>query len=72
MQITTVAVAIHERDASPDDDGAIIVTLHTGASGFVFDLQEVGSESGVTLTEEELAALPHARARLLDQFTTAS
>jgi len=72
MQITTVAVAIHDRDASPDDDGAIIVTLRTGASGFVFDLQEVGSEAGVTLTEEELAALPQARARLLDQFTTAS
>ncbi len=72
MQITTVAVAIHDRDASPDDDGAIIVTLRTGASGFVFDLSEVGSDHGVTLTEEELAALPQARARLLDQFTTAS
>lgn len=72
MQITTVAVAIHERDASPDDEGAIVVTLRTGPTGFVFELQEVGSESGVTLTEDELAALPAARAALLDQFTRES
>lgn len=72
MQITTVAVAIHERDASPDDEGAIVVTLRTGDGDFVFELQEVGSESGVTLTEDVLAALPAARAALLDQFTRES
>jgi len=72
MQLTVVAVAIHDRDQQPDDEGAIVMTLRTGPSGFVFDLSEVGSEQGVTLTEEELAALPAARALLLDQFARQS
>jgi len=72
MQLTVVSVAIHDRDQQPDDEGAIVMTLRTGPSGFVFDLSEVGSEQGVMLTEEELAALPAARALLLDQFTRQS
>ena len=73
MQLTIVSVAIHNRDQRPDDEGAIVMTLHTGGDGgFVFDLHEVGSSAGVTLTEDELAALPAARARLLDQFTRQS
>jgi hypothetical protein len=68
MQITVVSVAIHDRDLRHDDEGAIVMTLSSGPEGFVFDLQEVGNSGSVTLTEEELAALPNARAVLLDQF----
>lgn len=72
MQLTVVSVAIHDRDQQPDEPGVIVMTLQTGQSGFVFDLSEIGSEQGVTLTEEELAALPTARALLLDQFARQS
>jgi len=72
MQITVVSVAIHDRDQQPDDEGAIVMTLHSASGGFVFDLQEVGNSGSVTLTDEELAALPEARARLLDQFARQS
>lgn len=72
MQLTVVSVAIHDRDEQPDSEGAIVMTLRTGPSGFVFDLSEVGSDHGVTLTEDELAALPAARALLLDQFARQS
>ena len=56
MQITVVSVAIHDRDQQPDDEGAIVMTLHSAPGGFVFDLQEVGNSGSVTLTDEELAA----------------
>ena len=72
MQITVVSVAIHDRDQQPDDEGAIVMTLRSAPGGFLFDVTEVGSEQGVTLTEDELAALPAARALLLDQFARQS
>jgi hypothetical protein len=43
--------------------------LCTGPDGIVFELSEIGNDDGtVQLTEAELAALPKARADLLDQF----
>ena len=43
--------------------------LCSGPNGILFELSKVGREDGcVTLTEAELAALPKARADLLDQF----
>lgn len=71
MQLTTVSVAIHGRDTMPDEPGVIVLSLRNGPTGFVFEVREVGADDpgALTLTEEELAALPAARAHLLDQFT---
>lgn len=70
-QITVSAVTIHGRESAHDEPGSVIVRLCSGPSGLVFELEEIGGEDPgvVMLTEEELAALPDARARLLDQFT---
>ena len=69
LQLTRVVVAIHDRNTHPNDPGTIEMRLCTGPNGIVFELSEVGNEDGtVMLTEAELAALPKARADLLDQF----
>jgi hypothetical protein len=69
LQLTRVVVAIHDRNTHPTDPGTIEMRLCTGPGGIVFELGEIGNEDGtVQLTEAELAALPRARADLLDQF----
>jgi hypothetical protein len=69
LQLTRVVVAIHDRSTHPTDPGTIEMRLCTGPGGIVFELSEIGNEDGtVQLTESELAALPKARADLLDQF----
>ena len=69
LQLTRVVVAIHDRNTHPTDPGTIEMRLCTGPGGIVFELSEIGNEDGIVqLTEAELAALPRARADLLDQF----
>jgi len=68
-QLTRVVVAIHDREGHPTDPGTIEMRLCSGPDGFMFELSEVGNDTGtVQLSEAELAALPSARADLLDQF----
>ena len=74
LQLTTVVVALHRRDMTPTDEGTLELRLVPSAEGISYELRMIGADptEPVQLTNEELDALPAARAALLDQFTTQS